>query len=57
MVELGRLGIDLTREILISQDPAYQTGVGAGSKPLLAPLKDGPTGNRDLAGLAITSEY
>jgi hypothetical protein len=49
MVNLGRVGLGLAGEMLLSTDPAFQTDVPAGAHPALAPqvgwVESGPAGH------------
>lgn len=66
MVQIGRLGIGLTGEIAVSTDPALQTGLPAGSRPLLNPLSapvgsgldlGGPAGHHGTGQLVLTWSF
>jgi hypothetical protein len=63
MLNVGRLGIGLKGEMVISTDPALQTGNPAGSSPLLNPLSQpigsdvqtgGPAGHHGTGQLVLT---
>jgi hypothetical protein len=65
MVRLGRLGIGIGGQMLVSTDPALQTPVGAGSRPVLSPLKEilgqaplgGPAGHHGSGSIVLTWEF
>jgi hypothetical protein len=55
MVNLGRVGLGLAGEMLLSTDPAFQTPLEAGEHPAVAPfagwLKSGPAGHHGVGQL------
>jgi hypothetical protein len=65
MVQLGRLGIGLSGQILVSTDPALNTPNAAGSRPVLSPLKEipgqeplgGPAGHHGSGSLVLRWEF
>jgi hypothetical protein len=55
MVNLGRVGLGLAGEMLVSTDPAFQTPLEAGKHPAIAPaagwLSSGPAGHHGVGQL------